>query len=111
MLGGRSISAAKIRASLGLEKYVTRTIERLRDAIMPDDEAGEPPLLPILNRYKPLGTTAEVNFKTMRACWPTQKSHIDQIVLDTETWESSAGFRLEQCASGETITPATIIWG
>ena len=84
---------------LGLEKYVTRTIERLRDAILPDDEEGEPPLLPILNRYKPLGTTAEVNFKTMRVCWPTQKSHIDQIVLDTETWESSAGFRLEQCGA------------
>ncbi|MGD0389423.1 MAG: hypothetical protein ABSC42_10765 [Tepidisphaeraceae bacterium] len=82
---------------LGLEKYVKRTIERLRDAIMPDDEAGEPPLLPILNRYKPLGTTAEVNFKTTRPCSPTQKSHIDQIVLDTQTWESSAGFRLEQC--------------
>ncbi|MGA3066371.1 MAG: hypothetical protein ABSF29_05935 [Tepidisphaeraceae bacterium] len=80
---------------LGLEKYVTRTIERLRDAIVPDDEAGEPPLLPILNRYKPLGTTAEVNFKTTRACWPTQKSHIDQIVLDNQSWESSAGFRLE----------------
>ena len=23
------------------------------------------------------------------------KSHIDQVVLDTQTWESSAGFRLE----------------
>jgi type III restriction enzyme len=81
---------------LGLEKYVTRMIERLRDRIMPDDDAGEPPLLPILNRYKSVGTTAEVNFKTTRACSPTQKSHIDQIVLDNQTWESSAGFRLEQ---------------
>ena len=30
-------------------------VERLRDAIHPDDSAGEPPLLPILNRYRPCG--------------------------------------------------------
>ena len=41
---------------LGLEKYVQRMVERLRDAIVPDDSEGEPPLLPILNRYKPIGT-------------------------------------------------------
>jgi type III restriction enzyme len=84
---------------LGLEKYVERTIERLRDAILPDDDAGEPPLLPILNRYKPQGTSAEVDFKTMRACRPTQKSHVDQIVLDTNTWEAIAGFQLEQSSA------------
>jgi type III restriction enzyme len=82
-----------------LEKYVMRTIERLRDAILPDDDAGEPPLLPILNRYKPQGTSAEVDFKTMRACRPTQKSHVDQIVLDTNTWEAIAGFQLEQSSA------------
>jgi type III restriction enzyme len=85
------------KCELGLEKYVTRTVERLRDAVMPDDEAGEAPLLPVLNRYKPVGTTAEVNFKTTRTCYPTQKSHIDQVVTDTQTWESSGAFRLELC--------------
>src|SRR5207245_618764 len=44
---------------LGLEKYVRRMVERLRDAIEPDDSEGEPPLLPVLNRYKPIGTTTE----------------------------------------------------
>jgi type III restriction enzyme len=83
------------KCELGLEKYVTRMVERLRDAIMPDDDAGEPPLLPVLNRYKPVGTTAEVNFKTTRPCYPAQKSHIDQVVTDNSTWESSGAFRLE----------------
>ena len=54
---------------LGLQKYVERIVERLRDAIQPDDTEGEPPLLPLLNRYKPIGTTADVDFKTTRPCF------------------------------------------
>ncbi|MFL5582289.1 MAG: restriction endonuclease, partial [Gemmatimonadaceae bacterium] len=36
---------------LGLQTYSERAVGRLLDAIEPNDEAGEPPLLPILNRY------------------------------------------------------------
>jgi type III restriction enzyme len=81
---------------LGLETYVKRIVERLIAAIEPDDEKGEPPLLPILNRYKPIGSTAGVNFKTTKTCWPTVRSHINQVVADTASWEQSAAFRLEQ---------------
>ncbi len=82
---------------LGLDKYFMRMVERLRDGIVPDETEGEPPLVPILNRYKPIGTTAEVDFKTTRPCRGTQKSHIDQVVTDTASWEASAMFRLEAC--------------
>ncbi|HXG65097.1 MAG TPA: hypothetical protein VNO70_08305, partial [Blastocatellia bacterium] len=81
---------------LGLETYIRRTVERLIDAIEPDDAKGEPPLLPILNRYKPIGSTAQVDFKTTRPCYQTHKSHINQVAADTATWEQSAAFRLEQ---------------
>jgi len=81
---------------LGLETYVRRIVERLLDAIEPNDEEGEPPLLPILNRYKSTGSTAEVSFKTTRPCYGTTRSHINQVVADTATWEQSAAFRLEQ---------------
>jgi type III restriction enzyme len=81
---------------LGLKTYVERIVERLRDRIEPDAEHGEPPLLPVLHRYKPIGTTAEVDFITVRSCHMTMRSHINQVVVDTATWESTAAFRLEQ---------------
>ncbi|MHB8766339.1 MAG: PDDEXK family nuclease [Deferrisomatales bacterium] len=73
-----------------------RIVERLIDAIEPDESQGEPPLLPILNRYMPIGSTGEVNFKTTRPCHGTQKSHLNQVVLDTASWEQAAAFYLEQ---------------
>ncbi len=39
-----------------------------------------------------------MNFKTTRSCCLTAVSHINQVVLDTETWESSAAFNLELAA-------------
>lgn len=53
-------------------------------------------LLPVLNRSQPIGDTSRVSFKTVRPCIPTRKSHIDQVVADTDTWEQAATFRLEQ---------------
>ena len=66
---------------LGLEKYVRRIKERLLDAIEPDERQGEAPILPILNLYKPIGTTTDVNFTTRRNVHSTQRSHINAVVL------------------------------
>jgi type III restriction enzyme len=79
---------------LGLEKYVRLLVERLRDAIVPDDTAGEPPLLPILNRYRPCGSTAGVDFTTTRSVTPTTKSHINAVVLHSD-WEADAARLLD----------------
>jgi len=80
---------------LGLEKYVSRVVGYLCDAIVPDVQEGEAPLLPVLNRYQPYGTSADVDFTTTRPCHGTQKSHVNQVVLDTQTWESTVTFHLE----------------
>ena len=88
---------------LGQQKYFQRLVERLLAAIQPDDEQGEPPLMPILNRYKSTGTTAEVDFKTTRRCFTTTYSHINLVAADTARWEQSAAFRLEQAAKQGTI--------
>lgn len=88
---------------LGQEKYLTRIVERLLNAIEPDDTQGEAPLMPILNRYKPWGTTADVDFKTTKHCFTTQSSHINLVAADTSTWEQSAAFWLEVAAHNKQI--------
>lgn len=80
---------------LGLERYVKRIKERLLAAILPDEEQGEAPLLPILNRFKPTGTTADVNFTTRREVHGTWRSHVNAVVLDSD-WEQTAAFHLER---------------
>jgi type III restriction enzyme len=80
---------------LGLERYVRRIKERLLDAILPDEQEGEMPILPILNRYKPIGTTVDVDFTTKRNVHSTQRSHVNAVVLDS-SWEQTAAFYLEQ---------------
>jgi type III restriction enzyme len=85
-------------SELGLEIYVRRIVERLLARIEPDDESGEMPLMPILNRYKPIGSTADVEFKTTKPCFATAMSHINQVVADTQQWEQSAAFRIEMAA-------------
>jgi type III restriction enzyme len=67
------------------------------DAIEPDEGEGEPPLLPVLNRHKPIGTTAGVDFKTVRPCVMTNKSHVNQVVADTNSWEQQAVVQMEMC--------------
>lgn len=81
---------------LGLQVYVERIVERFLDAIEPDSSKGEPPLLPLLNKYKQIGSTKEINFKTTRRTVFTTRSHINQVVCDTQTWEEIAVFKLEQ---------------
>jgi len=83
------------KQELALEVYLRKTVELLTEAIHPDTGAGEPPLLPLINRFRPYGSTGDVRFTTTRPCHPTFKSHVDQVVLDTQTWERSVAFQLE----------------
>jgi type III restriction enzyme len=83
------------KSELGLEIYVKRIVDLLTLAIEPDEGSGEPPLLPILNRYKSTGSTSAVNFKTVKAVTGTTRSHVNWAVCDTGTWEQQAVFALE----------------
>jgi type III restriction enzyme len=85
---------------LGLEKYTVLLVERLRENIHPDDSAGEPPLLPVLNRYRPYGSTGGVDFVTLRPVLSTKRSHLNAVVLDSgsvdnPTWEAAAARLLD----------------
>ena len=81
---------------IALLKYRQRIVERLTEAIEPDAEAGEPPVLPVIERFRPVGSTSEVLFRTVRPTVGTTKSHVSHVVLDAPKWEHSVAFRLEQ---------------
>ncbi len=90
------VSAQATLQEVALEKYQQRIVERLTEAIEPDTEAGEPPILPIIERFRPIGSTAEVLFRTVRQCVGTTKSHISHVVLDAPEWEHSVAYQLER---------------
>jgi type III restriction enzyme len=81
---------------IGQEKYFRRIVERLLTAIRPDGSQGEPPLMPLLNRYTPTGSSADINFKTVKPVFATTFSHINAVAADTSRWEQTAAFRIEQ---------------
>lgn len=81
---------------IALLKYKQWIIDRLSQAIEPDTEAGEPPILPVIERFRPIGSTSEVFFRTVRSTVGTTKSHISHVVLDAPKWEHSVAFQLEQ---------------
>jgi len=80
---------------IGVLRYVEMITQRLVTAIRPLDRSGEVRLIPRLERYRPIGSTEEVDFHTSRPCRTTERSHVSHVVLDTATWEASAAFHLE----------------
>ncbi|MFO3796061.1 MAG: BPTD_3080 family restriction endonuclease [Anaerolineales bacterium] len=81
---------------VALLKYKQRIIARLTEAIEPDTESGEPPILPVIERFRPIGSTSEVLFRTVRPTVGTTKSHISHVVLDAPRWEHSVAYQLER---------------
>lgn len=81
---------------LALEKYRERIVEILVNAIEPDTTSGEPPILPIIEKYRPIGSTSEVLFRTVRKCYGTTKSHVSHVVADSPKWEHTAAYYLEK---------------
>ncbi len=81
---------------IALLKYKQRIVDRLAQAIEPDISAGEPPILPVIERFRPLGSTSEVLFRTVRPTVGTAKSHVSHVVLDAAVWEHSVAYQLER---------------
>ena len=81
---------------IALLKYKQRIIERLTEALEPDTESDEPPILPVIERFRPVGSTSDVLFRTTRPTVGTTKSHISHVVLDAPKWEHSIAYQLER---------------
>jgi type III restriction enzyme len=83
---------------VGLQTYAQRIIGLLIAAITPDDSKGEAPLLPRLNRSRPIDSTERVRFKTVKPVQLTGASHLNFVACDTNSWEQAATFQLEKLA-------------
>lgn len=83
---------------VGLQTYTQRIIGLLIAAITPDDGKGEAPLLPRLNRSRPIDSTERIRFKTVKPVQMTAASHLNFVACDTNSWEQAATFQLEKLA-------------
>ena len=84
---------------IALSRYRDEIFNRLLTAIEPDVDEGESVLLPRIARFRPLGSTADVQFRTSKPTKGTTKSHLSHVVLDSEVWEGVAAYHLEQLAA------------
>lgn len=75
-----------------LDPYYTWAVATLVDAVVPEPSSGRDPELPLYERHRRFGSTADVDFYTTRPVWPAEKSHVSAVVADTERWEQSAAF-------------------
>jgi type III restriction enzyme len=78
-----------------LSPYYGWVIERLAGAIHPDAASGEIPELPILEKNRGNGSTAEVSFWTSRDVREVVNSHVNFAVADTKQWEQSATYMID----------------
>ncbi len=68
---------------VALAIYRDAIVSRLLAAIEPDTGAGEAPLLPRIERYRRIGSTAAVQFRTTKKVVETWRSHVSHAVLDS----------------------------
>jgi len=50
----------------------------------------------VIERFRLIGSTANVLFRTVRPCVGTTKSHVSHVALDAPQWEHSVAYRLER---------------
>ncbi|MCL1962314.1 MAG: DEAD/DEAH box helicase family protein [Desulfovibrionaceae bacterium] len=59
-------------------------------------ENKTPLVAPLLNRYNPRGSTANVQASTAKPVFPTKRSPVNYVVADTDSWEQLAAKTFEQ---------------
>jgi type III restriction enzyme len=88
------LPAGKRIEEIGIELYRQPIIEKIIAGIEPDTDLGEEPILPRVNKERPLGSTDDVMFRTTKEVKSTRKSHVSHVVCDS-TWENEAAYHFE----------------
>lgn len=76
-------------------------VDHIRRGINPHINTAEF-IRPVFNYYNKFSSTKYVNGSTTKPVYPTQKSHVNCVVADTETWEQIAAKTLEELPQVET---------
>ncbi|HEV2856596.1 MAG TPA: DEAD/DEAH box helicase family protein [Thermoanaerobaculia bacterium] len=84
------------KADAFLSPYYGWIIETLLGALHPDTSQGEAPEVPVFERHRGPGTTAEVDFWTKREVREVNRCHLNYMVADTGRWEQSAAEQLDR---------------
>jgi type III restriction enzyme len=79
-----------------LERYIDQITNALAAGIRSDDQEHSGSLRPILDPYRPKGSTNGVFFQTSLYCIKTNRSHISHIVCHSEVWERNLAVALER---------------
>lgn len=80
---------------VALRRYKDAIVSRLCDAIRPDTEAGEAPILPRIERYRAEGSTNEIMFRSVKNTYATEKSQVNYVVADSG-WEHQYAYDFEK---------------
>lgn len=92
VLGGNGDPELRRLVVFWNQKEVNASIyEGIRAAVQ-----GEERITAILHYYNPEGSTAHVHGATSKEVWATEKSHVNFVVADTDSWEQIAAMTLEQ---------------
>jgi type III restriction enzyme len=83
------------RIDVFLAPYWGFVIERLQEALHPDETEGETPEVPRYEQGRGPGSTADVDFWTSKKVKEIKKSHLNYVVQDSK-WEQSAAFYLDR---------------
>ena len=78
-----------------LAPYYGWVIDRLLNAIRPDAAAGEAPEVPVYEKNREVGSTADVDYWSSKDVREVIHSHLNYAVADTQRWEQAAAYVID----------------